>query len=101
MSIYRLSAAAKQDLREIKNYMARLSLDAATRFLDVFEEKSRLLAAFPEMGRPRDELAPNLRSLPVDKYVIFYRKIEKGIQVERVLSGYRDLESVFGENEEN
>jgi len=53
------------------------------------------------MDRTRDELAPNLRSLPVDKYVIMYRQIEKGIQVERVLSGYRDFESIFGEKEEN
>lgn len=45
------------------------------------------------MGRSREELAPSLRSLPVDKYVIFYRPIENGIQVERVLSGYRDLAS--------
>lgn len=101
MSRYRLSAAAKQDLREIKNYMTRFSLGAATRFLDAFEEKISLLVAFPEMGRTRDELAPNLRSWPVDKYVIFYRQIEKGIQVERVLSGYRDFEDIFGENEEN
>ncbi|MBO1350704.1 MAG: type II toxin-antitoxin system RelE/ParE family toxin [Hormoscilla sp. GUM202] len=98
---YRLSAAAKQDLREIKNYIARFSLGAATRFLDAFEEKISLLVAFPEMGRNRDEFAPNLRSLPVDQYVIFYRKIEKVIQVERVLSGYRDFENIFGENEEN
>jgi len=101
MSIYRLSAAAKEDLKEIKNYMTRFSLGAAMRFLDAFEEKSRLLAAFPEMGRIRDELAPNLRSLPIDKYVIMYRSIENGIQVERVLSGYRDFEDIFGDREEN
>jgi toxin ParE1/3/4 len=53
------------------------------------------------MGRSRQEIAPSLRSLPVDKYVIFYRPIENGIQVERVLSGYRDLDEVFSEDEEN
>jgi len=69
MSKYIFSAPARQDLRQIKNYMAQFSLSAASRFLDAFEEKCRLLADFPEMGRSRQELAPSLRSLPVDKYV--------------------------------
>ncbi len=98
---YILSATAWQDLREIKNYMAEYSLDAADRFLDAFEEKCRRLADFPEMGRSREELAPSLRSLPVDKYVIFYRPANNAIQVERLLSGYRDFEALFSENEEN
>ena len=47
MSKYTLSATAKRDLREIKNYMAEYSLNAASRFLDTFEEKCRQLANFP------------------------------------------------------
>ncbi|NEP43892.1 MAG: type II toxin-antitoxin system RelE/ParE family toxin [Okeania sp. SIO2H7] len=101
MGKYILSATARRDLREIKNYMAEYSLDAADRFLDAFEAKCRRLADFPEMGRSREELAANLRSLPVDKYVIFYRPAKSGIQVERLLSGYRDFEALFSENEEN
>lgn len=81
MGKYTLSATARQDLREVKNYMAEYSLDAASRFLDAFEEKCRQLANFPEMGRAREELALNLRSLPVDKYVIFYRSVKNGIRV--------------------
>jgi len=69
MGKYSFSAPARQDLRQIKNYMAQFSLSAASRFLDAFEEKCCLLADFPEMGRSRQELAPSLRSLPVDKYV--------------------------------
>ena len=47
------------------------------------------------MGRSREELASNLRSLPIDKYVIFYRPFKDGIRVERLLSGYRDFETLF------
>ena len=47
------------------------------------------------MGRQRDELAPTLRSFPVGRYVIFYRSIEGGIEVARVLSAYRDLGRLF------
>lgn len=101
MSRYLLSAPAKKDLRELTNYLVQFSISSANHFLDVFEEKFHLLADFPEMGRSREELAPLLRSLPVDKYVIFYRVINNGIQVERVLSGYRDFEDIFLENKES
>jgi toxin ParE1/3/4 len=100
MSRYILSAAAKQDLKDIKNYIIRFNLGAAERFLDAFEEKCVLLADFPELGRSREELAPNLRSLPVDNQVIFYRPVKNGIQVERVLSGHRDFEDIFHDSEE-
>jgi toxin ParE1/3/4 len=101
MSRYVLSAPAKKDLKDLTNYLLRLSVSAANNFLDIFEEKCRLLADFPEIGRSREELAPLLRSLPVDKYVIFYRLIKNGIQIERVLSGYRDFEDIFSENGES
>lgn len=71
MSRYILSAPAKKDLRELTNYLLQFSTNAANYFLNVFEEKFRLLADFPEMGRSREEIAPSLRSLSVDKYVIF------------------------------
>jgi toxin ParE1/3/4 len=43
------------------------------------------------MGRKVGELAPNLRSLPVGSYLIFYRPIDDGIQLIRVLHGARDI----------
>jgi toxin ParE1/3/4 len=48
------------------------------------------------MGRPRDELAVGLRSLPVGDYLVFYRSGKDGIEVARILSGYRDLDAIFG-----
>lgn len=100
MGKYILSGAAKQDLKDIKNYMMQFSKGAANRFLDAFEEKCKLLADFPELGRSREELAPRLRSLPVDNQVIFYRPNKNGIQVERVLSGYRDFENIFNNEDD-
>ena len=49
------------------------------------------------MGRNRDELMENVRSFPMDDYLIFYNPIEAGIEVLRVVSGYRDLENLFSE----
>jgi len=45
----------------------------------------------PEMGRRREELAMHLRSFPVGRYIIFYRSMQEGIEIVRVLHGARDL----------
>jgi Plasmid stabilization system protein len=44
-----------------------------------------LLADFPEMGQKCDELEPDLRSFPVENYMIFYRPIDDGVQIVREL----------------
>jgi toxin ParE1/3/4 len=92
----RRSALAELDLLEIWSHIAKDSASAADRFLDLIGEKCDLLAASPDMGRRREELAPSLRSFPVGRYVIFYRPRERGIQVVRVLSAYRDIAALFG-----
>ena len=47
------------------------------------------------MGRARPELAADLRSFPVGNYIIFYRPIEDGVEIVRVLSGARDIDALF------
>ncbi|NET00841.1 MAG: type II toxin-antitoxin system RelE/ParE family toxin [Sphaerospermopsis sp. SIO1G1] len=49
------------------------------------------------MRKSRDELVVGLRSFPVEDYLIFYFPVENGIEIARVLSGYRDLEAMFDE----
>jgi toxin ParE1/3/4 len=51
------------------------------------------------MGRTREELGPGLRSVLVQRYVLFYRVTTSGVEVLRILHGVRDLESLLdGEN---
>ncbi|WP_293180794.1 MULTISPECIES: type II toxin-antitoxin system RelE/ParE family toxin [unclassified Microcoleus] len=57
----------------------------------------KLSRSFLLLGRNRDELMENVRSFPIDDYLIFYSAIEAGIEVLRVVSGYRDLEDLFSE----
>ena len=64
-------------------------------FLDTISERCHMLARHPEIGRLRPELAPDLRSFAVRNYIIFYRPIDDGIEVARVLRGSRDLDSLF------
>jgi hypothetical protein len=42
-------------------------------------------------------LAPELRSFPVGRYVVFYRPQDDGIDVVRVLHSARDIESISEE----
>lgn len=61
------------------------------------EDKFKVLADHPEMGRAREELAIALRSFPVGNYVIFYRTVKETVQVIRVLHGARDLDALWEE----
>lgn len=89
------SPQAESDLVEIAVYIARDNPSAAERLLDIIDEKCSMLSRQPLMGEPREEIALNLRSFPVGNYVIFYRPIDHGIRLVRVLHGARDLGQLF------
>ncbi len=95
MSRYRFSEQSRSDLDDIWLYIASDNLIAADRFIDELVGKFQTLAEQPGIGRTRDELAQSLRSFPVGNYVIFYRAMQDGIEVVRVLSGFRDIPNVF------
>ena len=95
MSTYKLTDEALQDLDEIFNYLSCYSLDAVDRFLDALEKKYQNLVNFPQMGKSYEELAPQLRGVPIDGYIILYRLVGEGIEIIRVVSGYRNLKSLF------
>jgi toxin ParE1/3/4 len=68
------SPNAEHDLIEIWSYLARESADqVADDQLDGIERACATLEHFPYSGRPRDNLLPGVRSIPVHPYVIFYR----------------------------
>jgi toxin ParE1/3/4 len=47
------------------------------------------------MGVRRSHLAPNLRMFPVYEYLIFYRPIDDGVEIARVLHGRRNITQGF------
>ncbi|MGB3652786.1 MAG: type II toxin-antitoxin system RelE/ParE family toxin [Rivularia sp. (in: cyanobacteria)] len=97
MSNYSFSDQAIQDLDEICEYIARRNSKAASKLFDDIRKKCKLIADFPNMGKSYEKLAPNLRGFVVDEYIVFYYPKEDGINVTRVVSGYRDLESFFSD----
>ncbi len=95
-----LTRQAETDLVEIWVHIAERSFRAADRYVAMIKRKCSALARSPGLGRPRDELAPGLRSFATGNHVVFYRKAENGIQVIRVLHGARDIDAIFeGERE--
>lgn len=95
MKHYIISQPAIKDLEEIIDYFSSHNLEAGERFINEFEKKCKYLANFPNMGRSYDDIKPSLRGLSLASYIIFYRVIDDVIEIIRVVSGYRDLESLF------
>jgi toxin ParE1/3/4 len=95
VSRLRFSRRAERDLNLIGDYIRQHDLAAAERWVDLIEAKCRSLAEQPGLGRLRTDLLQDLRSLVVGNYIIFYRPVEGGIEVVRVLHGRRDLGALF------
>lgn len=88
------SPASVGDLAEIWDYVAQDSLLQADRLIDRFRIRIQYLAHNNLLGRPRTELAKNCRSVPLGKYCIYYRPIDDGIEVLRLLHSARDIRQI-------
>jgi toxin ParE1/3/4 len=90
--------ASRSDYDEIWSYLAVRDLAAADRLVDQLDATLMIIASAPHIGRKVEELAPDLRSFPVGNYLIFYRPVEDGIQLIRLLHGAREITpEYFGE----
>lgn len=95
-----LSQPAIQDVEDIADYIAsQTELEQAERFLSKLDAKFARITQFPSLGRPRNEILPGLRSLAMDSYLILYTVTESRVDILRVVSGYRDLTSLFTEDD--
>jgi toxin ParE1/3/4 len=97
MSRYVINILASQDLNEIADYFAANSLEAGERFFRVFSQKCQQLVTFPNSGKSYASIRPNLRGISMEGYVIFYRILDDGIEILRVVSGRRNFPSLFKE----
>ncbi|MGB9234205.1 MAG: type II toxin-antitoxin system RelE/ParE family toxin [Terriglobales bacterium] len=87
------------DLADIWAYIAEDSVLQADKFAGLIDSQFRALARQPHLGRSRPELAVDLRSFPVGRYVLFYVALPKRVEIVRVLHGARDIESVLLDDE--
>jgi toxin ParE1/3/4 len=88
---------AERDLLDHYVYIGERNPAAADRFLAAAEKAFTQLARFPRMGRAWESSAPHLAGvrswtiLRFKNYRIFYRPLDDGIEVLRVLYATRDL----------
>ena len=76
---------------EIAVFIAHDNPERALRFVDELEGKCHALGASPSIGTPRPELGKGVKMLPYGRYVIFYREANKGVRIERIMHGARDI----------
>ncbi|MDZ7958444.1 MAG: type II toxin-antitoxin system RelE/ParE family toxin [Aulosira sp. DedQUE10] len=95
MSRYIISPSASRDLNEIADYFLTINLEAGEKLFREFNKKCQNLAIFPNIGRNYSYINPDLRGISLDGYVIFYRVLNDGVEILRVVNARRDLESLF------
>lgn len=97
MKQYRISRSASQDLSAIADYFLKCNVNAGERFLQEFNRKCQYLTQFPYIGKRYDHLLIGARGLPLDGYIIFYRITEETVEIFRVVSGRKNLETLFAD----
>jgi toxin ParE1/3/4 len=97
MKNYIISPLASRDLDEIFDYFAINSIESGERFIEDFNKKCRNLVSFPNIGRAYAEIGLSLRGIPLSGYIILYRVTVNTVEIVRVVSGYRDLESLLAD----
>ncbi|MEX0272444.1 type II toxin-antitoxin system RelE/ParE family toxin [Leptolyngbyaceae cyanobacterium UHCC 1019] len=97
MSRYVINILASRDLNDIADYFSENSLEAGDHFFRDFNRKCQQLVTFPNSGKSYATIRPDLRGLSLEGYVIFYRILDDGIEILRVVSGRRDFPTLFEE----
>jgi toxin ParE1/3/4 len=93
-----------RDLIEIATYIAEDNLDASDRFLAAAEATFNQLAKMPQIGKLCQFSNPMLAGIRQQaikgfkKYFVFYRPIDSGLEILRVIHSARDIEAILGDD---
>ncbi len=98
MANYQFSEDAIKDINDICDYIAQNNPHSASNLFDAIRQKCKLVANFPNMGKRYEQVRPNLRGFLVGDYIIFYYAYDEGIFILRIVSGYRNLDTLFSED---
>lgn len=91
----RLSAIARQDLKETSGYLSDLNPYAAKKWVEQISGLLRNLESQPYLGKHRDDLEVGLRSAISGQHLILYRVTERTIDIVRILDARRDYDQYF------
>lgn len=91
----KFSRRARVDLRRIVGYSrAMWGSDQAERYRTMLDDALTRIGAFPEIGTPFPELAPNARRLVVAQHTIAYLERDDGVYIVRVVHQRMSLDDV-------
>jgi toxin ParE1/3/4 len=95
---------ARSDLIGIALHIGRDSEAAASRFLKAAEETFEQLLRSPQLGAMGEFRSRHLEGIRrwrvngFENFLVFYRPVDDGIEIIRILHGARDIESLFNED---
>ena len=99
---YQISPAADRDLDDPAAYLAQeVGLEKALRFLEAAAATFEQVARMPGVGQRWETAQPRLTGLRVCRiegftnHLIFYRAVDVGIEIVRVLHGARDIARIL------
>ena len=98
--IVKIYPSAVKDIDSICDYLSNelSNPKAANNFIEELQESFQTLIVFPKMYPLIDNIFvddQSIRKMPVKKYLVFYRLVNKEIQVIRVIHGRSDYVSLL------
>lgn len=96
MARYHVTRAAARDLAAIGRYTQRQWGTAQRRaYLERLHARMEFLVDHPHAGSPREDIRPGYRALHEGRHLIFYREVDDGVEVVRVLHDRMNLRQRF------
>ena len=93
MTHYVLSPRAQRDLEEIWNYTAgKWGIDQAEIYIRQIQQAVDVVADDPRRGRACNDIRAGYYKYPTGSHFLFYRLIEGGVDIVRVLHQRMDFE---------
>ena len=87
--------AAKRDLESIRDFsFENWGAEKAEDYLRRIFHSARELAERPNLGRSRDDVLPGYRSRRVGSHAIFFKVLDGGIEVIRILHQRMDVDDL-------
>jgi len=96
MQKIRIAEKAGNDLEDIWEYVAQNDPEAARKLIKLITRKFKVLRDNPQIGREEKRMLDTFRSFPVSNYIIFYKPIDNGVEIGRILHAARDIDKILG-----